>query len=75
MEYLIFLLGPLLRATCFPLNERVLLALDQLKRAPAKARLDAIRHDVQFSVETDAPDYALNATSSQDGRPLALHVL
>ena len=60
---------------CFPLNESVLLALDQLKRALAKARLGAVRHDVPFSVETDAPDYDLNATSSQDGRPVALHVL
>ena len=75
MEYLIFLLGPLLRATCFPLNESVLLVLDQLKRVLVKARLGAIRHDVPFSVETDAPDYALTATSSQDGRPVALHVL
>jgi len=75
VEYLIFLLGPLLRATCFPLNESVLLVLDQLKRVLVKARLGAIRHDVPFSVETDAPDYALTATSSQDGRPVALHVL
>ena len=59
MEYLIFLLGPLLPATCFPLNGSVSLALDQLKRALAKARLGAIRHDFPFSVETDAPDYAL----------------
>ena len=75
MEYLIFLLGPLLLATCFLLNGSVLFALDQLKRVPVKARLGAIRHDVPFFVETDAPDYALTATSSQDGQPVALHVL
>jgi len=75
MEYLIFLLGRLLRATCFLLNGSVLLALDQLKRVPTKARLGAIRHDVPFSAETDAPDYTLTATSSQDGQPVALHVL
>ena len=69
------MLGPFLRARCFPHNESVLLALDQLKRALANPRLGAIRHDVPFSVETDVLDYALTATSSQDGRPVALHVL
>jgi len=62
---------PLLRTTCFPLSESAFRAFDELKRALAKASLDAIRHGVPFSVETDASDYALAAILSQDGRSVA----
>jgi len=58
--------GPLLRATSFPIKGSALFAFDEHKRALAKASLDAIPHGVPFSVETDASDYALAKTLSQD---------
>ena len=58
--------GPLLRATSFPIKGSALFAFDELKRALAKASLNAICHGVPFSVETHASDYALAKTLSQD---------
>ena len=52
-----------------------LFAFDELKRALAKPSFGAIRHGVPFSVETDAPDYALAAISSQDVRAYMSRIL
>lgn len=62
---------PLLTETSFPLSEKAVAAFNFLKNSVANATLAAIEDDVPFRVETDASDFAIGATLSQAGRPIA----
>ena len=55
----------------FPMNDSALKVFQGLKEEIAEASLGAIDNDGPFVVETDASDFALAATLSQHGRPVA----
>ena len=63
--------GPLFKATDFPLNAKASNAFAELKEEIVKASLSSICEDLSFEVECDASDYAVAATLSQGGRPVA----
>jgi transposase InsO family protein len=62
---------PLLQKNPFPLSDEAISAFKALKDDVAKATMAAIQDDVPFRVETDASDFAIAATLSQAGRPIA----
>lgn len=62
---------PLLGVSKFPLPDNAVAAFNVLKDAIANASLAAIEDFVPFRVETDASDFAIGATLSQAGRPIA----
>lgn len=62
---------PLLAEGSFPLSEKAVTAFNFLKNSVANATLAAIEDNVPFRVETDASDFAIGATLSQAGRPIA----
>lgn len=62
---------PLLLENPFPLSNEAISAFESLKNDIAKATMAAVQDDVPFRVETDASDFAIAATLSQAGRPVA----
>jgi len=62
---------PLALANTFPLSSDQKNTIETLKSDISKAVLLSINEELPFTVETDASDYALAATLSQDGRPVA----
>lgn len=61
----------LLNCKSFPLAQDAVDAFHEMKRMLETAVVRAIDDKIPFVVETDASDYALAATLSQDGRPVA----
>lgn len=55
----------------FPLNEEAIDSFNKLKTDVAKSALIAIDDKQNLVVETDASEYAIAATLSQNGRPVA----
>lgn len=64
-------LHPLTNVSSFPLTESAVTQFEQLKSDISKASLVAIDGDEILTVETDASEYAIAATLSQKGRPVA----
>ncbi|KAI8432558.1 hypothetical protein MSG28_013553 [Choristoneura fumiferana] len=64
-------LQPLTNVSSFPLTESAVAQFEQLKSDISKASLVAIDGDEMLTVETDASEYAIAATLSQKGRPVA----
>ena len=62
---------PLIGITHFPLSNDAKNCFESLKGAIAKASLVAISDNETFTVETDASEYAIAATLSQNSRPVA----
>ena len=61
---------PLISNIDYPLNCEALDAFNLLKRDIANATFRSINESLPFLVETDASDYAIAATLSQQGRPV-----
>ena len=61
----------LLNCKSFPLSQDAIDAFHGMKKMLEAAVVRAIDDKLPFVVETDASDYALAATLSQDGRPVA----
>ncbi|CAI9729600.1 Hypothetical predicted protein [Octopus vulgaris] len=57
----------------FPLNSQQVKAFESLKVELANAAIQAIDENILFTIEMDASDFAISATLSQDGRPVAFH--
>ncbi|GFS81980.1 retrovirus-related Pol polyprotein from transposon opus [Trichonephila clavipes] len=55
----------------FPLSRDAVLTFNSLKDDVANAALATIEDDIPFRVKTDSSDFAIGATLSQAGRPLA----
>lgn len=55
----------------FPLPQTALSAFDELKQDISKSIITTINYELPLVIETDASDYALAATLSQEGRPIA----
>lgn len=64
-------LQPLTNVGSFPLAGSAIIQFEQLKSDISKASLVAIDGDEILTVETDASEYAIAATLSQKGRPVA----
>lgn len=62
---------PLITSEKFPLDNQAKNCFETLKSDIAKASLFAIDYNETFTVETDASDYAIAATLSQNRRPVA----
>ncbi|GFV73281.1 retrovirus-related Pol polyprotein from transposon opus [Trichonephila clavipes] len=62
---------PLLGKKQFPLSRDAVLTFNSLKDDVANAALATIEDDIPFRVETDSSDFAIEATLSQAGRPVA----
>ncbi|GFX21450.1 retrovirus-related Pol polyprotein from transposon opus [Trichonephila clavipes] len=62
---------PLLGKKQFPLSRDAVLTFNSLKDDVANAVLATIEDDIPFRVETDSSDFAIGATLSQAGRPVA----
>ncbi len=62
---------PLTQALTFPVSEEAKSAFTSLKNDIKQAVVHAIDEDFPFEVETDASDFAIAATLSQKGRPVA----
>ncbi|GFT37457.1 retrovirus-related Pol polyprotein from transposon opus [Trichonephila clavipes] len=62
---------PLLGKKLFPLSRDAVLTFNSLKDDVANAALTTIEDDIPFRVETDSSDFAIGATLSQAGRPVA----
>ncbi|GFW54212.1 retrovirus-related Pol polyprotein from transposon opus [Trichonephila clavipes] len=62
---------PLLGKKQFPLSRDAVLTFNSLKDDVANAALATIEDDIPFRVETDSSDFAIGATLSQAGRPVA----
>ena len=63
--------APLIKAEKFPLEENALESFQMLKENLINANLGCIHHDMPFTIESDASDYAIAAILSQRGRPVA----
>ena len=57
----------------FPLNSNAVAAFDQMKTEIANSCISAVDESIPFTVETDASDFAIAATLSQSGRPVAFY--
>ena len=64
---------PLNKAETFPLLDNAISAFNELKQELANVILMSIDENIPFVVETDASDFSISATLSQDGRPVAFH--
>ena len=64
---------PLNSVTKFPLNEHEIKSFETLKHNLINATVQAIDENIPFTVVTDASDFAIAATLSQEGRPVAFH--
>ncbi|XP_045457834.1 uncharacterized protein LOC123668084 [Melitaea cinxia] len=62
---------PLTCVTTFPLTPEALKCFEELKQDIKAAALVVINDDEMFTVETDASEFALGATLTQHGRPVA----
>ena len=62
---------PLVQNTSFPLSKEALSAFYQLKNDIELSVVCAVDETAPFQVETDASEFALAATLSQKGRPVA----
>ena len=62
---------PLSHASSFPLNEDAIEAFTQLKQEVANSVLATPDLSMPLFLETDASDFAIGATLSQDHRPVA----
>ncbi|GFT05383.1 retrovirus-related Pol polyprotein from transposon opus [Trichonephila clavipes] len=62
---------PLLGKEQFPLSRDAVLIFNSLKNDVANAALATIEDDIPFRVETDSSDFAIGATLSQAGCPVA----
>ena len=62
---------PLVKNTTFPIPKEVKSSFDTLKNALKDATLTAIDPTQPLIVETDASKYAIGATLTQNGRPVA----
>ncbi|GFU60020.1 retrovirus-related Pol polyprotein from transposon opus [Trichonephila clavipes] len=62
---------PLLGKKQFPLSRDAVLTFNSLKDDVANAASATIEDDIPFRVETDSSDFAIGATLSQAGRPVA----
>ena len=62
---------PLSHASSFPLNEETIKVFNQLKQEVANSILATPDLSLPFFLETDASDYAIGATLSQNHRPVA----
>ncbi|GFV79415.1 retrovirus-related Pol polyprotein from transposon opus [Trichonephila clavipes] len=62
---------PLLGKKQFPLSRDAVLTFNSLKDDVANAALATIEDDIPCRVETDSSDFAIGATLSQAGRPVA----
>ncbi|GFY16815.1 retrovirus-related Pol polyprotein from transposon opus [Trichonephila clavipes] len=62
---------PLLGKKQFPLSRDAVLTFNSLKDDVENAALATIEDDIPFRVETDSSDFAIGATLSQAGRPVA----
>ncbi|GFW69424.1 retrovirus-related Pol polyprotein from transposon opus [Trichonephila clavipes] len=62
---------PLLGKKQFPLSRDAVLTFNSLKDDVANAALATVEDDIPFRVETDSSDFAIGATLSQAGRPVA----
>ncbi|XP_018403046.1 PREDICTED: uncharacterized protein LOC108779970 [Cyphomyrmex costatus] len=62
---------PLLLKNPLPLSNEAILAFKSLKDDIAKATIAAVQDNIPFRVETDPSDFAIAATLSQAGRPVA----
>ncbi|GFT31350.1 retrovirus-related Pol polyprotein from transposon opus [Trichonephila clavipes] len=60
-----------MKETQFPLSRDAVLTFNSLKDDVANAALATIEDDIPFRVETDSSDFAIGATLSQAGRPVA----
>ncbi|KAG8175837.1 hypothetical protein JTE90_013387 [Oedothorax gibbosus] len=63
---------PLLADGSFPLSQEAVSAFQSLKDDIDRASLTAIEDDIPFRLETYASDFAIGATLSQAGRPIAI---
>ena len=59
--------------TKFPSNETQKNAFENLKLELANAAMQPIDENIPFAVETDASDFAISVTPTQDGRPVAFY--
>jgi hypothetical protein len=62
---------PLANPQSFPLSEEAAKAFEDLKKEICGAVVSSIDETIPFTVETDASEFALAATLSQRGRPVA----
>ena len=62
---------PLIQIKSFPLSPEMNTLIDTLKTDIAKSMVSAIDDNASFLVETDASDFAIAATLSQRGQPVA----
>ena len=64
---------PLVQIKSLPLSDDAKTALANLKVLLSEAALQPVTEGIPFTVETDASDFAIGATLSQQGRPVAFH--
>lgn len=62
---------PLTNITQLPLTNEAKTRFEEIKAEIAKSTLSAVDDNATFTIETDASDYAIAATLSQNGRPVA----
>ncbi|KAJ4439883.1 hypothetical protein ANN_08012 [Periplaneta americana] len=62
---------PLVQCKAFPMTQDAALAFKSLKQVVADSIVTSIDEDSPITVETDASDFAIGATLSQSGRPVA----
>ena len=64
---------PLNSVTKFPLNEHEIKSFETLKHNLINATVQASDKNISFTMETDASDFAVASTLSEEGRHVAFH--